>query len=242
MDRDYELQTHGAEDRHWWYRGRRTVLERVIASLALPPDARILDAGCGSGRNMIELARHGSVTGVELSRTSVEVARSRGSGEVIEGSVIELPFERDSFELAVSLDVIEHLEDDLGALRELRRVVVPGGLLLLTVPAYPWLWSGHDEINHHHRRYTRRALQNVARQAGWDQVRTTYFNSLLLPVAIILRLLERVNTRTTESSLDLWVPPAPLNWLLERPLALEASMIGLGGRIPAGLSLLSLFR
>jgi SAM-dependent methyltransferase len=242
MDRDYELQTHRAEDRHWWYRGRRSVLERAIDGLALPAGARILDAGCGSGRNMVELARRGPTTGVELSRASVELARGRESGEVIEGSVMALPFERDSFDLAVSLDVIEHLDDDLGALGELRRVVAPGGSLLLTVPAYPWLWSGHDEINHHRRRYTRRSLQSVAERAGWQQVRTTYFNALLLPVAIVLRVLDRLSTRTTESSLDLWVPPEPLNWLLERPLALEAALIGRGGRIPAGLSLLAVFR
>jgi len=242
MDRDYELQTHQAENRHWWYRGRRTVIERVVAGLGLPQRARILDAGCGSGRNMIELARHGAVTGVELSSASVALARARGCGEVIEGSALEMPFAEASFELAVSLDVIEHLEDDLAALRELRRVVAPQGALLVTVPAYQWLWSGHDVINHHHRRYTRRSLQRVAEQAGWRQVRTTYFNSLLLPVAILLRVLDRFNTKTTESSLDLWVPPAPLNWLLERPLALEAALIGAGGRIPAGLSLLAVFR
>jgi SAM-dependent methyltransferase len=242
MDRDYELQTHRAEDRHWWYRGRRTVLERVIADLRLPARARILDAGCGSGRNMVELGRHGTVTGVELSATSVALARARDCGEVIEGSVLEMPFESASFDLAVSLDVIEHLEDDLSALRELRRVVTPGGALLITVPAYQWLWSGHDEINHHHRRYTRRTLQRVAEQAGWETARTTYFNSLLLPVAIVLRVLDRFSTATTESSLDLWVPPAPINWMLERPLALEAAIIGRSGRIPAGLSLLTLFR
>jgi SAM-dependent methyltransferase len=191
---------------------------------------------------MIELARHGTVTGVELSPTSVRLARERGIGEVIEGSVLEMPFSADSFDLAVSLDVIEHLEDDLAALREMRRTVTPGGSLLVTVPAYPWLWSGHDEINHHHRRYTRRSLEQVAERAGWEQVRTTYFNSLLLPAAIILRVLDRLSTKTTESSLDLWVPPAPFNWLLERPLALEAAVIGGGGRIPAGLSLLAVFR
>ncbi len=114
MDRDYELQTHQVEDRHWWYRGRRTVLERVMDGLGLPAGARILDAGCGSGRNMIELARRGTVTGVELSAPSVEKARERGCGEVIEGSVLEMPFADASFDLAVSLDVIEHLEDDLG--------------------------------------------------------------------------------------------------------------------------------
>jgi SAM-dependent methyltransferase len=243
MDRDYELQTHRAEDRHWWYRGRRSVLEGVIDGLRLPARARILDAGCGSGRNMIELARHGTVTGVELSATSVALARERSAGEVIEGSVLEMPFDSASFDLAVSLDVIEHLQDDLAALRELRRVVAPGGALLITVPAYQWLWSGHDEINHHHRRYTRRSLRRVAERAGWETVRTTYFNSLLLPVAIVLRVLDRfASAATTESSLDLWVPPAPVNWLLERPLALEAAVIARGGRIPAGLSLLTLFR
>jgi SAM-dependent methyltransferase len=242
MDRDYELQTHRAEDRHWWYRGRREVIERVIADLKLPARARILDAGCGSGRNMIELVRHGTVSGVELSGPSVEVARARGAGEVIAGSVLDMPFDSDSFDLSVCLDVIEHLDDDVGALRELRRVLAPGGSLLVTVPAYQWLWSGHDEVNHHHRRYTRRSLQRVAEQAGWEQVRTTYFNSLLLPLAILLRVLDRFSRKTTESSLDLWVPPRPLNWLLERPLALEAALIGRGGRIPAGLSLLAVFR
>jgi SAM-dependent methyltransferase len=242
MDRDYELQTHQAEDQHWWYRGRRTVLERVLDDLRLPARARILDAGCGSGRNMVEFARHGTVTGVELSATSVALGRERGAGEVIEGSVLDMPFEADSFDLAASLDVIEHLQDDLQALRELRRVVAPGGSLLVTVPAYQWLWSGHDEINHHFRRYTRRSLQRIGEQAGWHQVRTTYFNSLLLPAAILLRVLDRFSRKTTESSLDLWVPPAPVNWLLERPLTLEAAMIGRGGRIPAGLSLLAVFR
>ena len=218
------------------------MLDGVIAELELPANARILDAGCGSGRFMVELARLGSATGVELSETSVALARERQLGEIVAGSVLEMPFADDSFDLAVSLDVIEHLGDDLAALRELRRVVAPGGALLVTVPAYQWLWSGHDEINHHHRRYTRRSLQHAAEQAGWRQTRTTYFNSLLLPVAIILRVLERFSTKTTESSLDLWVPPAPLNWLLERPLTLEAALIARGGRIPAGLSLLDVFR
>jgi SAM-dependent methyltransferase len=242
VNREYELQTHRAEDRHWWYRGRRRVLERTIARLRLAPRARILDAGCGSGRNMVDLARHGEVTGVELSQTSAELARARGVGEVVEGSVLQMPFAAASFDLAVCLDVIEHLEDDRSALRELRRVLAPGGALLVTVPAYQWLWSGHDEINHHHRRYNRTSLQRAAREAGWTCESATHFNSLLLPVAIALRALDRVHARTTESSLDLWVPPAPLNWLLQQPLDLEAAVIGRGGHIPAGLSLLAVLR
>ncbi len=242
VNRDFELQTHRVEDRHWWYRGRRRVLERTIDRLGLAPRARILDAGCGSGRNMVDLARHGEVTGVELSETAATLARGRDVGEVVEGSVMEMPFAPASFDLAVCLDVIEHLEDDRAALRELRRVLAPGGALLVTVPAYQWLWSGHDEINHHHRRYSRATLQQAAQEAGWECARATHFNSLLLPVAIALRALDRLHARTTESSLDLWVPPAPLNWALQQPLNLEAALIGRGGHIPAGLSLLAVLR
>lgn len=242
MELAYELQTHQAEDRHWWYQGRRFVLERTIRRLGLPSGARILDAGCGSGRNMVELAHHGTVTGLELSPTSVRLARDRSVGEVIEGSLLEMPFDDRSFDLTMSLDVIEHLSDDVAALSELRRVTAPGGALLVTVPAYQWLWSGHDEINHHHRRYNRRALVAAAERAGWRCERTTHFNSLLLPIAIALRALDRVNPKTTKSSLDLWVPPAPLNWALRQPLELEARVIGSGGSIPVGLSLLAVFR
>jgi SAM-dependent methyltransferase len=243
VNRDYELQTHRVEDRHWWYRGRRRVVERAIARLGLPASARILDAGCGSGRNMLDLARHGTVTGVELADASVAAARARDVGSIVQGSITEMPFPADSFELAVCLDVIEHLEDDHAALRELRRVLAPGGALLVTVPAYQWLWSRHDEINHHHRRYNRRSLLAAATAAGWECTYAGYFNSLLLPVAIALRALDRVKaTKTTESSLDLWVPPAPLNWLLQQPLQLEAAVIGSGRRIPAGLSLLAVLR
>jgi SAM-dependent methyltransferase len=242
MEPEFELQTHRAEDRHWWYQGRRRVLERAIERLGLPEHARVLDAGCGSGRNMVELARYGVVTGVELSDTSVALARERGVGEVLEGSVMNMPFDEGAFDLTVSLDVIEHLQDDVGALRELRRVTKPGGALLVTVPAYQWLWSGHDVVNHHHRRYNRRTLLAAAESGGWHLESSTHFNSLLLPVAILLRALERFKPSTTKSSLDLWIPPAPLNWALRQPLRLEAAVIGRGGSIPAGLSLLAVFR
>ena len=241
VDLDYELQTHRAEDRHWWYRGRRRVLDVVLDGLGLPPGARVLDAGCGSGRNMVELQRYGSVTGIELSSPSVQAARERGVGEVLEGSVLEMPFADGSFELAVSLDVVEHLEDDVAALRELRRVVAPGGRLLVTVPAYQWLWSRHDVLNHHHRRYSRATLVGAAQRGGWNCERTTHFNSLLLPPAVAMRAVESLSRNGNGSSLDLWIPPAPLNWGLQQPLNLEAGLIGRGIRIPAGLSLLALF-
>jgi SAM-dependent methyltransferase len=243
MEKGYELQTLRAEDRHWWYRGRRRLLDRVISRLPLPPGTRILDAGCGSGRNMVELSRYGAVTGVELSPVSVAAARERRVGEVVAGSIVDMPLASEAFDLAVCLDVIEHLDDDRPALRELRRVVAPGGALLVTVPAYQWLWSNHDTVNQHHRRYTRTSLLEAAAATGWRCERVTYFNSLLLPVAIAMRTLERVRPADAESSPDLWVPPAPINRLLQQPMNLEASIIARNGHsLPAGLSLLAVFR
>lgn len=243
MQSTYEQQTHRAEERHWWYRGRRRVLHAVLAHLPLPARARILDAGCGSGRNMVELARYGTVTGVELSDQAIAIARARGAGEVLQGSLESLPLATSSFDLGVCLDVIEHLDDDRGALRELRRVIAPGGHLIVTVPAYQWLWSGHDVVNEHRRRYTRKSLLAVAQEGGWHCERVTYFNSILLPLAAAARTLERLRREVPEQSLDLWLPPAPLNALLERPLGLEAALLGRNGHsLPAGLSLLAVLR
>ena len=142
MDDALERFTFDVEERHWWYRGRRAVLAAVLDGLGPPSGAgasatRILDAGCGSGRNMVELARRGAVTGVELASQSLEVARARDLGPVVPGSLDDpLPFDDASFDLAVALDVLEHVADDAAALRELARVVAPGGRLLVTVPQY----------------------------------------------------------------------------------------------------------
>jgi SAM-dependent methyltransferase len=242
MDRLLELQTHELEERHWWYRGRRRIIAELMRRLKLPADVEILDAGCGSGRNMVDLARLGRVTGLEIADLSYARAVERGVGEVVRGSITELPLPDERFAVAVCLDVIEHIEDDLRALRELHRVVRPGGTLLVTVPAYQWLWSEHDVINHHKRRYTRRTLSAVAAQAGWETVWTTYFNGLLLPVAIAHRRLSRPAHLVDEPVSDLERTPERLNSLLEWPLRFEAWLIGRGWRIPAGLSLVAIFR
>jgi SAM-dependent methyltransferase len=246
MDEVYERRTHEIEDDHWWYRGRRRVIEEALAGLGLSGPLDILDAGCGSGRNMVDLARLGTVTGLELADASVARARSRGVGEVVQATLEEMPFGAGSFDLAVSFDVIEHLDDDRRALAELRRVVRPGGLLVVTVPAYQWLWSEHDVVNHHRRRYTRRTLVAAAEDAGWETVSTTHFNGLLLPAAVVHRGLLRLRrggvTDPAEAVSDLERTSPLLNRMLERPLALEARLIGSGRRLPCGLSLLAVFR
>jgi len=242
MDRLLELQTHELEETHWWYRGRRRVIAKVLRRVALQPGAEILDAGCGSGRNMVDLARLGTVTGAEIADVSVARARDRGVGEVVQCSITELPFPDAQFDLAVSFDVVEHIEDQLQALSELYRVVRPGGTLVVTVPAYQWLWSEHDVINHHQRRYTARTLRAPAAQVGWKQVRTTYFNGFLLPLAVVHRRLARRSHMVGEPVSDLERTPERLNTVLEWPLRFEALVIGMGWRIPAGLSLAAVFR
>jgi SAM-dependent methyltransferase len=241
MEIDLERQTHSVEDWHWWYVGRRRVLSEVLRRMRLPAGVRILDAGCGSGRNLVEFARFGTVTGVEPAPESLALAQARGVGTVVGGTLEALPLADSSFELATVLDVIEHLDDDVGALRELRRVVTPAGHLLVTVPCYPWLWSSHDVVNHHRRRYTRRSLHRAARLAGWEPVRTLHFNMLLLPAAIVTRLLERLG-RSVSGVSDLERTPRSLNQALRQPLHLEAWLIGAGIDPPVGLSLLCVLR
>src|SRR5882757_9201943 len=187
-----ELQAMLSSDEdHWWYRGRRRVLRAALDRLPLAPAARLLDAGCGSGRTLDELARYGRVSGIDLSAEAVAAARERGHDDVRVARVEELPFADATFDVVTCLDVIEHTPDDGATLAELRRVTRPGGLLLVTVPAYQALWSWHDEVNLHFRRYETPSLRAAARSAGWEIVGDTHFNSLLLAPAAAVRLAQR---------------------------------------------------
>jgi SAM-dependent methyltransferase len=229
------------DDRHWWYRGRRRIIRAELDRLAVPESARVLDAGCGSGRTLEELGRYGEVFGIELDPGAAEVARDRGCGEVRIGRLEELPWEDGYFDLITCLDVIEHTPDDRATLRELRRVSRPGGFLLVTVPAYQGLWSTHDVANHHYRRYSRPRLRAAALDSGWRVRRMTSFNGLLLGPAAAVRLAERRRLRRPASDYkpDLTLGPEWLNSVLEQPLRLEARWLARGRTMPAGLSLLA---
>jgi SAM-dependent methyltransferase len=243
MDDALERSTFDIEERHWWYRGRRAVLDAVLDGLALPAGLRILDAGCGSGRNMVALARRGAVTGVEPAAASLQVARERAVGAVVPGSLDEpLPFPDGAFELAVALDVLEHVEDDGAALRELARVIAPGGRLLVTVPQYGWLWGEHDVLAHHHRRYTRALLLDRAGAAGLRCERATAFNTALLPAIAAVRLAQRARRRAQPASDLDRTPQGIVNGALERVIRAEAALIRRGRDLPAGVSLLAVLR
>lgn len=230
------------DERHWWYRGRRRVIRAELDKLPLPADARVLDAGCGSGRTLQELADYGEVSGIELNSDAAELARSRGLGEVRIGALEHLPWEDETFDLVTCLDVVEHVPDDVAALVELLRVTRRGGWLLITVPAHQALWSRHDEANHHYRRYSRASLRGAALAAGWKVTRITAFNSLLLAPAAAVRITQRHRGSRNGHSNALEIPPAPLNEALERPLTLEARWLAAGHTFPLGLSLLTLLR
>jgi SAM-dependent methyltransferase len=242
VDKSLMQATLAVDEHHWWYRGRRKIIRSELDQLPLPPGARVLDAGCGSGRTLVELVDYGDVSGVELDPDAAEIARERGVGEVLTGRLEELPFPDDTFDLITCLDVIEHTPDDRGTLTELLRVCRPGGFSLVTVPAYQALWSLHDEANHHYRRYSRRALAAAASGAGWAVVRMSSFNSLLLGPAAAVRLTQRRLGTHRGYTNDLDLGPAWLNDVLEQPLRLEASWLGRGHTLPAGLSLMAVLR
>lgn len=231
------------DEHHWWYAGRRRVLHAALGKLDLPPDAQVLDAGCGTGRTMDELQGYGRVQGVDLNPEGVAHARGRGHDDVQVARVEEIPYEDQTFDLVTCLDVIEHTPDDVVSLRELLRVTRPSGWLVVTVPAYQFLWSSHDEANEHYRRYHRRRLREAGVAAGWEPGTWTYFNTLLFLPAAAVRVLERLrrpHKRRGRPNVQL----TPRSWdrALEWPMRIEAGLIRRGARLPVGLSLLMVFR
>ena len=222
------------EDRHWWFRARRRVISSLLTRAALPPSPRILDAGCGTGRNLLEFGKLGRATGVDVSPQAVEFCRGRGVEDVRQAAVEDLPFDALSFDVLLATDVIEHVDDDMAVLRELRRVAADDARLILTVPAYQWLWSAHDESVHHRRRYTAGRLRERVLATGWAPTVETYFFSTVLPPVALLRTVRTRTGRTGKS--DLALPSPPVNRLLELTVRGEARLIERGLRLPAGVS------
>jgi SAM-dependent methyltransferase len=229
-------QLYALEDEHWWFRGRRAVIWALLGSAQAPAAPRVLDAGCGTGRNLAEYGAPGRAAGVDPSASAVAFCRARGLDGVTQGEIERLPFDDGSFDLILATDVLEHVERDDRALAELRRVAAPGARLLVTVPAYRWLWSQHDDSHHHLRRYTAGALTQRARGAGWEPELRTYFNTLLLPPIALVRLLARRRADAAGRT-DYELTRGALNRALELPMRLEAALIRRGLRLPAGVSI-----
>ena len=225
---------------HWWFLARRRILEKLIARIIRPPEkSRLLEIGCGTGHNLAMLERFGKVDACELDRCARALASKRLGREVKDSKLPDLSmFERNSYDVAALLDVLEHVADDTGSLRAIHRRLKPGGALILTVPANRWMWSAHDVAHHHFRRYSKRDLAHVVKCAGFEIELLSYFNTILFPLIAAARILGKL---ARKEAADDNLPPAPLNALLDRIFGFESSLIGCLP-MPFGVSLVAVVR
>ena len=242
MDKDFYLQYASVEDKHWWFVGRRQIIDSFIHQLNLPKNAEILEAGCATGGNLMMLSAHGRVDAMEIDEIACELANQRQVTKVKNGSLPNnIPF-KGKYDLIVILDVLEHLDNDLAALQTLYAKLKPGGWLLVTVPAYQFLWSQHDEINHHKRRYILSNLQQVVRKADYDLYYNSYFNTLLFPLIVFLRFWSKLfKNSDSQAQGDLVMPSKFVNRFLTLLFASERYFLH-RIRLPFGVSILLLAR
>ena len=225
---------------HWWYVARRNILSSLMAREVRPgPGARILEIGCGTGHNLAMLQRFGIVEAAELDPKARALAEQRLGRTIHVHALPDLADRVDGqFDVIALLDVLEHVADDRAALTAIWRMLKPGGALLLTVPINKWMWTAHDEAHHHHRRYSKKEIHALAREAGFKVQLLSPFNSLLFPPIAAVRLIGRLTGR---QSADDSMPSNPVNSLFKRIFGLEKHLLG---RVPMpfGVSLVGVFR
>jgi SAM-dependent methyltransferase len=245
MREDFYAEYYAAETRHWWFRARRHIIESLLRWHAPAGSAiTIADIGCGPGANWEMLQSFGRVVAVDGAPKALAFCRERGQTSLAAALLPDLPFCNDSIDLVCAFDVIEHVDDDARAVEELFRVCKPGGSVFITVPAYPWLWSDHDEINQHKRRYTRARLAGLLRHPAIEVLKLSYFNSLLAAPLIACRLVGAVLGRfrpPSPPSSDLELPAPIINQCLYRIFAAEAPWLR-HWNFPAGISMLAIAR
>jgi SAM-dependent methyltransferase len=228
------------EESHWWFLARRAIIAKLVAGLQLPGNAKILDAGCGTGGNLAMLSSFGEVEATELDDRAREIALAKGVALVVPGQLPDgLPFKEPRYDLVALLDVLEHVTDDEAALKSLAQLLKPAGHILITAPAFPSLWSGHDEVHHHHRRYRLKELEGKVRTAGMEVVYSSYFNTLLFPLVAASRLYGRL--RKGRGGSDLVMPNPLVNRILYAVFSSERAMLG-RFRLPFGVSALVVAR
>lgn len=240
---EYDKMYH-LEEANWWYSGRRDLVLNMAAlvdNATLGKPLNILDVGCGTGINLKYLQELGKAYGLDISEDALKFSRSRGLPSLICGSADKLPFKDGFFDQVLALDVIEHIDEDLSAVRELCRVLKPGGHLIITVPAFQFLWSGHDKAVHHKRRYTRSGLIHILEMGGFENEKSSYWNFFLfLPVAAI-RILKRFQRPGNEMQTDLAELPSSLNRFLLKLMKIENRILRRFD-LPFGVSVICICR
>ena len=207
----YEIQK-----KHWWFRGKKIIVSRLIEWYKKDRVIdQILDVGCGSGLMLNALSQYGQVYGLDESQLAVNFSNSLGCATVVRGSLTSKnPFGNKKFDMITSLDVIEHIDDDISALVSIKSMLSKGGFAVITVPAYKFLWSPFDDMNHHRRRYNLSMLEEKLISAGFIIKKISYFNFFLFPLALISKLFNRISNRSGISDLD--VPPIFINKLMAK--------------------------
>ena len=228
------------DQHHWWFVARRRILAELIRRVIKPVKrARVLEVGCGTGHNLEMLGGFGTLDACELDAIARGMASDRLGRPVLEARLPDLSmFKAGSYDIVALLDVLEHVPDDAGSLKAIRKLLKPGGALLLTVPANKWMWSAHDVAHHHFRRYSKGELGRLLSAAGYEVQLHSYFNSLLFPLVAAARIVGKL--RGNESADDA-MPGAKVNAALEQIFSLESGLIG---RIPMpfGVSLVAVAR
>jgi len=233
MKHDLYALTYELEESYWWYVARRNIMLQIIEDLA---PKRILDYGCGTGKLMAVLRERGyTVVGADRSDEALRFCRERQLEPLIDLKTEALPDA--SFDLVVMGDVLEHVEEEQALLKAVDASLRPGGTLLLTVPAYDWLWSGEDIVSEHKRRYTLPSLTAAIQSGGFAPVKGSYFNSLLLPVVAAVIWGEKLVSRKREPRSDLRPLPAWINEPLRWVFSLEESILR-RTTLPFGASIL----
>lgn len=243
MKVEYEQVYHALEDDHWWFRGRRDLMLQLLVHT--PQDARIVEIGCSGGPLLAELSAHSfkNLWGVDISEEAIRVCRARGIENAIVADGATTALESGFFDVVISSDVLEHIADDRAALGEWYRLLRPGGMLVLFVPAHMFLWSPHDVANRHQRRYTRIELEQKVRDAGFVIERVSYWNMLLFfPIALVRFMLRMLPATSPQNSGQLHGTNRVINALLTRLLLLENAYLGSGHNFPFGVSLMVVAR
>jgi SAM-dependent methyltransferase len=225
MENTYPI-LYEVEQSHWWFIGRRRILAEFVERICRQVTdrrPRILDVGCGTGANLLMLSKYGDAEGVDVSEDALSFCRARGLDKVKLGAGEELPYEDGAFDLVTALDVVEHMDDDLAGLKEMRRVLRPGGRVLLFVPTFMFLWGLQDDISHHRRRYRLPELRRVLEQAGFEVERSTYANITFFAPILLMRRLMRLTGIKATSENKINVPA--LNGVLGRLLGAESTVL-----------------
>jgi SAM-dependent methyltransferase len=237
MEEQAYLDLHQLEQEHWWYRGTRAVYRMLLQRYAPLCRGSVLDLGCGTGGNVELLSRWGTVIGLDPWFAALQMCPTTAVTPV-QGEAEALPFCDGAFDLIAALGVVEHIRDDIGMLREIRRICRPGGRILVLTSAFMFLWSQHDEANRHVRRYTARELCKKARHAGLRVCYLSYQNVALFPLSVGVRLLQRAFLPPGQARIDMFPVPEPINTLLARLLVLEGRLMRWVS-FPCGVSLVA---